>query len=124
MKGMIDEFSVRLSPEKNIWIATVRQDGRPHLTPVWFILSSGKFIICISERSVKAKNLVKNRAVSLALEDGSSPVICEGEAEEIQAPWPEEIVEKFKTKYDWDITTDHEYDLLIGIKPTKWLHWG
>ena len=27
----------RLETEAIIWLATVRSDGRPHLTPIWFV---------------------------------------------------------------------------------------
>ena len=124
MEGMKPEIRERLIPERNIWIATVRPDGRPHLTPVWFVLFGDMIVMCVSKRSVKAKNLLGNQAVSLALENGSSPMICEGRAVEISQPWPDEIVSGFKAKYDWDILTDQDYDLVIAVTPDKWLHWG
>lgn len=124
MEAMKPEIRERLSPERNIWIATVRPDGRPHLTPVWFLIHADRIVLCISSRSVKAKNLAGNRAVTLALENGSSPLICEGTAEILDEPWPAEIVAGFKSKYDWDVMTDHAYDLVIAVQPEKWLHWG
>ena len=80
--------------------------------------------MCISSRSVKAKNFQANRHVSLALENGSSPMICEGRAEIVAQPWSPEILAGFKEKYDWDIVADHEYDLVVAVAPEKWLRWG
>lgn len=119
----------RLESERNIWIATIRpQNGnthpvRPHLVPVWFVWQNGKLFICIQGNSVKAKNLRQNPHISMALEDGSSVVICEGETREIAKPGDEGVRAIFQQKYDWDITTDHEYDLLLEIIPQKWLVW-
>ena len=47
----------RLLTEKNIWLATVRPDGRPHLVPIWFISLNEKVYICTEGKSVKIKNI-------------------------------------------------------------------
>jgi PPOX class probable F420-dependent enzyme len=116
-------MSERLEKEKNIWLATVRASGQPHLVPVWFVYDQGQFYICIYSESVKGKNLRQNPQVALSLEDGSKALICEGEIEIVPEPWPQEIVDQFKHKYDWDIVEDKEYDQLTRIKPRKWLNW-
>ena len=114
----------RLENARNIWVATVRPDGRPHLTPVWFVLEGDALYICISPRSVKARNLSVNPKVACALEDGDSPVICEGAAAALEQPWPEAVRQGFKTRYDWDIATDSDYGLVLEIRPEKWLTWN
>jgi len=113
----------RLGEEQNIWVATTRPDGRPHLTPVWFAWHDEKIYLCIQAASVKARNLAHNPRAALSLEGGSHPVICEGTARVVPRPWPEAVVQIFKAKYDWDITTDGDYDTLIEITPSKWLVW-
>ncbi|MBN2499911.1 MAG: pyridoxamine 5'-phosphate oxidase family protein [Anaerolineales bacterium] len=113
----------KLEAEKNIWVASVRPNGRPHLVPVWFAWHADQLYICIDPTSVKAKNLSDNNRVALALEDGSKPLICEGEAAQIEQPWPQEVIRIFKQKYDWDITSDTQYTQLVAVTPTKWLHW-
>jgi hypothetical protein len=50
-------------------------------------------------------------------------VICEGTAEPVPAPWPAEIVATFNQKYDWDISTEEQYILLIQVTAVKWLTW-
>lgn len=121
---MKKEVQQRLHRERNIWIATVRPDGRPHMTPVWFVLWGERLVVCISDQSVKASNLSRNQHVAMALEDGSSPLICEGTAELISAPFPSEVRRAFQEKYDWEIATDQDYNLLVAISPLKWLRWG
>jgi nitroimidazol reductase NimA-like FMN-containing flavoprotein (pyridoxamine 5'-phosphate oxidase superfamily) len=114
-----------LRSENNIWVATTRPDGRPHLTPTWFVLVDGKIYICIDPASVKARNLESNDQVALALEDGSSPVIVEGAGRPIDgSDRPQGVLDEFKRKYDWDVATDSQYGLLIEIAPKKVLSWN
>ena len=114
----------RLETERNIWLATMRPDGRPHLVPIWFIWHEHCFFLGMKGASVKARNLQQNPRVSLSLEDGSNVVICEGSAETYQ-PWAADLLAKFKAKYDWDIPGDPDgYGLIVKITPTKWMLWG
>lgn len=106
----------RLTREKVIWLATVRPDGRPHLVPLWFVRHNGQIYLCVSGSSVKARNLRSNPAVALALEDGMQPVILEGRATVQEQPWPPAVVAGFQQKYDWAITTDGQYDMLLAIE--------
>ncbi len=113
----------RLKKERNIWVATTRPDARPHLTPVWFAWHGEKIYICIEPESIKGQNMRENPHVSLSLEDGSDPLICEGTAAPVASPWPEEVIAIFQDKYDWDITTESRYTQLVAITPEKWLSW-
>ena len=113
----------RMSREQNIWIASVRPDGRPHLVPVWFTWVENKIYLCTEPGSVKARNLTSNNLVALALEGGTHPVICEGSVQFIQKPWPSAVVEGFRAKYDWDITAETQYTALVEVTPARWLQW-
>lgn len=113
----------RLGKERNIWIATVRPNGKPHLVPVWFVSVDEKLYICIEPSSVKGKNLRKNPNACLALENGSHPIICQGFAQIVETPWPQAAVDAFRKKYDWDVATETRYTQLIEITPEKWLSW-
>ncbi|HUF37788.1 MAG TPA: pyridoxamine 5'-phosphate oxidase family protein [Anaerolineales bacterium] len=120
---MTENIQARLKQARNLWIATVRPDGRPHLTPVWFVIEGEHLLICISTGSVKAGNLQANDRVACALEDGNSPVIFEGRGRTIEQPWPETALAAFKDKYDWELAADLDYGLLIELEPEKWLTW-
>ena len=120
------EAATKLETEKNIWVASVRPDGRPHLAPVWFAWHAGKLYLCTGPGSVKARNISQNPRVALALEDGSHPVICEGIAAPALAPGSAEMAKVaaiFRIKYDWDISSEEEYTQLLEVTPTKWLTW-
>jgi nitroimidazol reductase NimA-like FMN-containing flavoprotein (pyridoxamine 5'-phosphate oxidase superfamily) len=115
--------TARLRDEQNIWFATVRPDGRPHLTPIWFVYVDGRFYVCTSSKAVKARNVRANARASVALESGSQPVIVEGDARVLSRPYPATVAAEFERKFDWDLDSEPEYDALIEVIPTRWLRW-
>jgi len=123
MENLKPELRQKLELSKNIWVATVRSDGRPHLVPVWFVYLSEKIYISIDPESVKSRNLQNNPQITLALEDGMHPLICEGKAHFISQPYPGELLAYFQHKYDWDIQQDKQYHQLVEITPRRWLNW-
>lgn len=123
-KGVLGVPTIgRLESEANIWLATTRPDGRPHLVPVWFVWHGERIYLGIEPTSVKGRNVAANPHVSLALEDGSDVVICEGTATPVGRPYPAEVVAGFKAKYDWNVATDTQYTQLLRVTPRKWLIW-
>src|SRR5512138_62856 len=117
------EMIERLEKQQNIWFGSVRADGRPHLAPVWFVWYAGKIYIGTDPKSVKLKNIQANPRVALALEDGAKPVICEGLARSVAAPWDENLLAAFFAKYEWDLLKEKQYNTLVEISPKRWLGW-
>jgi F420H(2)-dependent biliverdin reductase len=113
----------RLREERNVWMATVRPDGRAHLVPIWFVWALGKFWICTGQNSVKVRNLTTNSSVSISLENGNEPVIAEGRVVFELEPFPEAICAEFTRKYQWDITNDDDYRSVFSCVPNKWIRW-
>jgi len=113
----------RLATARNIWMATVRPDGRPHLVPIWFIWLNGYFYLCTGKESVKGRNLQANPNIALSLEDGNSPLIVEGVASFHEPPFSAEISTAFQTKYDWDMRHSTQYNVVVQVQPQKWIHW-
>lgn len=107
----------RLQTERNVWLATTRPDGRPHLVPIWFVHEAGRFYICTQAQSVKARNLQNNSAVMLALENGDQAYVIEGRARAAQPSAA--VINQFKQKFDWDIATDSSYGLVFEIEVTR-----
>ncbi|MEU6074114.1 pyridoxamine 5'-phosphate oxidase family protein [Micromonospora sp. NPDC047074] len=122
------DVEARLSQEWNVWLCTLRRDGSPHLTPVWFVYAAGTWWICCESRSVKARNVVADPRVSLALEGGDAPVVAEGVARAHRSGFPSTVVEAFASKYDgWDISTQVSPGngrLLLEIPVRRWLLAG
>lgn len=113
----------RLRTEDTIWLATVRPDGRPHLVPLWFVWHQQAIYLCVQPGSVKERNITHNPHVALALEDGVQPLICEGHAALVAAPWPPDVCAAFDQKYGWDICQEKTYTALLAVSPRKWLGW-
>ena len=107
----------RVQQAQNVWLATVRPDGRPHLVAIWFVTAGDRWYICTGSGSVKARNMRANPAVTLALEDGNNPYVLEGQARAVEPDAG--VVAQFKAKYDWDITTDEQYDQVFEIQVTR-----
>jgi hypothetical protein len=115
---------IRLQSERNVWLATTRPNGKPHLIPIWFVWVDEKFYLCTSdEQSVKVRNLRANPRASVALEDGNQPLIAECTAQILEEPFPAAVVEAFRQKFDWDIANDDIYRLVLELTPVKWLSW-
>jgi len=118
-----NEMIERLETQKNIWFGSVRPDGRPHLAPIWFVWHSGKLYVSTEADSVKCGNVRRNPQVVLALEDGTHPMICEGQAQLLEKPWPKDLLGSFLKKYEWDLNEETQYNQVIEVTPGKWLSW-
>lgn len=115
----------RLEGENNIWLATVRDDGRPHLVPIWFVWQEEKVWIATGEGSQKHANIRRDPRVCLALEDGSNPLVIEGlAAGQTDPAIRDRLAPVFVEKYEWDFRTDDEYGFLIAITPQRLLLGG
>lgn len=115
----------RIDTDRNVWLATVRPDGRPHLTPIWYCFQDDRFWICTSADAVKTRNVLLNPRVSVSLEDGARPVVAEGTAAVRRRPYPASVTDAFIDKYDWDISRpddpDGSFDALLEITVDRWL---
>ena len=115
----------RLADERNVWLCTVRRDGSPHVTPVWFVYADGTWWIGCDARSVKVRNLEADPRVSLALEDGTTPVVAEGVAHLHRGDFPTTVVEAFASKYDgWDVRERVGERVLLEVAVRRWLLAG
>lgn len=71
----------RLKEEQVIWLTTVRQDGTPIPTPVWFLWEGEAFLIYTKPGSFKLKNSAANPRAALNLnsdEYGGAVVVFTG----------------------------------------------
>ncbi|WP_306370065.1 pyridoxamine 5'-phosphate oxidase family protein [Nocardiopsis sp. CC223A] len=125
-----DAVARRLATEHGVWLATARSGGAPHVTPVWFVFDRPKATWWISTGagSVKVRNIAQRPEVSLALEDGRSPVVAEGTALIHREGFPATVIEAFARKYDgWDITVPHspgDVRVLVEVTTRRWLLRG
>lgn len=105
------------------WLTSLRADGSPHTTPVWFVLHDEKVWIASATSTVKVRNLLGDPRVSLAI-DGSSARPCVLEGTALVHPDVEErgdLISLFSDTYGWD-AADPTVDgprVLIEISVTR-----
>jgi PPOX class probable F420-dependent enzyme len=64
-------------------VALTRPDGRPHVTPICFILDGDDIVFALSPGSVKGKSLARDQRIAVCVSDERQPygfVTVEGQA--------------------------------------------
>lgn len=65
-------------------LATVREDGRPHVVPIWFTVDDDDVVFVTSSASVKARNLGRTGFAAVSVDESTPPfsyVVLEGSVE-------------------------------------------
>jgi hypothetical protein len=76
----------RLIESPQYWMATTRADGRPHVVPRWGAWIDGGLYYDGAPSALHVRNLVRNHACTLHLEDGWHAVIVDGIAAPADPP--------------------------------------
>lgn len=122
------DVAARLVAERSVWLTTLRPDGSPHVTPVWFLHDDGTWWIGSGDGNVKVRNLLADPRVSLALPDADSPVVAEGVATVHRSGFPDHVRRGFAEKYDgWDLAGPAQPGggrVLIEVRVDRWLLTG
>jgi PPOX class probable F420-dependent enzyme len=63
----IDEF---LAPPRNLQVATINQDGTPHLVTMYYAVIDGKVVFWTYRKSQKVHNLRRDPRLAVLVEDG------------------------------------------------------
>ncbi|MEV5311794.1 PPOX class F420-dependent oxidoreductase [Streptomyces sp. NPDC052610] len=64
-------------------LSTVREDGSPHVAPVWFLLDGDEVVFTTGKDTVKGRNLARDGRVALCVDDDRPPfayVVLRGRA--------------------------------------------
>lgn len=64
-------------------LSTVRADGSPHVTPIWFVLDGDDVVFNTAKSSVKGRNLARDGRVALCVDVDRPPydfVVLQGRA--------------------------------------------
>lgn len=112
-------------------LATVREDGRPHVAPIWFVLDEdGTLVFTTGAGTLKGRAIQRHPAVCLCVDDETPPfafVMIDGTAETSEDP---------ETLLDWAIRIGARYmgpdraeeygrrngvpgELLVRVTPTR-----
>lgn len=93
-----------LRTERIIWLVTVRRDGLPQPSPVWFLWEGPDFLVYSQPGTQKLRNIAHNPRVALHLDGdglGGNIVVVNGEAELPANQPPADRVPAFVEKYVW-----------------------
>jgi PPOX class probable F420-dependent enzyme len=83
MIKLSDSVKQKLEQAQIIWFTTVRADGMPQPTPVWYIIDNDAILIYSKPDAQKLRNIRNNPKVALNLDstdEGESYLVIMGEA--------------------------------------------
>jgi hypothetical protein len=104
----------RLVSSHRYWVATVDEDGAPHLMPVWAVWHDECLWFSSGGRSRKVRNLRANPRCAVQAGDGD-PVIVHGVVEFVTAP-DAALVEAYRAKYG-DAPPDPGANPIACVRP-------
>jgi len=124
----------RLRSEQVAWLTTVRSDGQPQSTPVWFLWDGETFLLYSQPGAQKVRNVTANPKVSLHLGDdgaGDDVVTLEGTATVEPGTPRADRVEEYLAKYQTAIEAlgyepgpfARTYSMAIRVRPTCVRAW-
>ncbi|MBO0900075.1 TIGR03618 family F420-dependent PPOX class oxidoreductase [Cellulomonas sp. zg-ZUI22] len=115
-----------LAEQPCVWLTTLRRDGSPHVTPVWFLLDDDTFWIASSTVDVKVANMQRDPRVAIAVDGpGARPAVAQGRAHvhhDIHAH--ASLLARFAAKYDgWDAADERQDGprVMIEVPVDRWL---
>ncbi len=127
------DVEARLIDAPQYWMATTRPDGRPHVVPRWGVWLDGRLWYDGAPTTVHVRNLQKNPACTLHLENGWRAVIIDGSSRQADPPGKElggRLSAAFSRKYhergyepEPDAWEGPDAGGLLVFTPAKALAW-
>jgi PPOX class probable F420-dependent enzyme len=128
------KLTQRLNDEMVVWLTTVRADGTPMPTPVWFLWDGSTFLIYTQPLSNKMKYIAENSRAALNLNsdaEGGEVAIFTGDIRVIPDAPPAIENETFLVKYrqgieDISMTPEsfsRDYSTALVFYPDKIRSW-
>lgn len=129
-----------LSEHKILVVATVSSDGKPHNTPVWFLVRGREIFFRAQGYKKKIKNLAANPWVSCVVEDGEKytelrGVMIEGKARVVEdASLRDSVIKDLLARYrgerntvempvEWRKQFEVEPREVVEVTPLKVVSW-
>ena len=123
------KFDSHIANAQHVWFTTVREDGMPQPTPVWFVREGDSFLIYTTPDSQKVANIRTNPHVALgwATDDTGYFVVVMGTAAIDDAAPPAKQNNAYMEKYTDGIagigmTPDsfsEQFSLPVRVTPTQ-----
>lgn len=119
-----------LRARRNAVLATIRRDGAPQLSPVWFLWTGERFIFSAGRQSAKAANLKRDHRITLCIiddEPGARYLVSSGFAVQVPDAMRREYAFAVSAKYKaaeeieahWDYLEGTDPQLLYACKPQR-----
>ncbi len=110
-------------------LATLMEDGSPHVAPVWVDIEGDTILINTAEGRVKEKNVKRDKRVALSIFDHQNPyhmVSIRGKVTDITTQGADAHIDKLAKKYfgldEYPYRTPDEKRIIVKIKPEKIHH--
>jgi PPOX class probable F420-dependent enzyme len=124
----------RLRTEQILWLTTVRADGQPQSSPVWFLWDGEALLVFSQPDAQKLRNLASNPRVAVHLESegtGDEVLTIDGTAAVDPDAPPSNRIEEYRVKYRegiqaMGITPDElarDFSVALRIRPTRVRAW-
>lgn len=129
-----DRVTERLQTEQIIWLTTVRTDGMPTPTPVWFHWDGAQILIFSQPNALKVRNIRANPNVALHFHtdaEGGDVAILLGTAQvDAQSVAPQQLT-AYLAKYAEGIkminmtpeSLQQTYSTVLRVTPTHLRSW-
>jgi PPOX class probable F420-dependent enzyme len=124
----------RLADESVAWLTTVRADGQPQSSPVWFFWDGESLWLRSQAQAGKVRNIAANPKVAFHLAsdaDGGDVITVEGAAS-MESDLPPDVFDGYLAKYDEAIRTGlqttpeqiaADYPITIRLTPSRTRAW-
>jgi len=126
----LTDSAIGLFRGKNFaFIASLMNDGSPHITPVWVDYDGQFFLVNTAEGRTKQKNFERDSRVALSIVDKDNPyntVSIRGKVVEQTRNGADEHIDKLAKKYlgvdKYPFRSPSEKRIILKIKPDKVFH--
>ena len=126
----LTDSAIGLFRGKNFaFIASLMNDGSPHITPVWIDYDGQFFLVNTAEGRTKQKNFERDSRVALSVVDKDNPyntVSIRGKVVEQTRNGADEHIDKLAKKYlgvdKYPFRSPSEKRIILKIKPDKVFH--
>lgn len=124
----------RLRSEQILWLTTVRADGQPQSSPVWFLWDGETFLVFSQPSAQKLRNLAANPRVAVHLESdgtGDEVLTVDGTAAVDPEVSPSDQLEEYGVKYRKGIQAmgstpaelARDFSVAIRVRPSRVRAW-
>jgi PPOX class probable F420-dependent enzyme len=124
----------RLRTEQILWLTTVRADGQPQSSPVWFVWDGETFLIFSQPAAQKLRNLAANPRVAVHVDTdaaGEDVLTIDGTAAVDADVPPSDQLEEYQVKYREGIQAmgltpaelAGDFSVAIRIRPARVRAW-